>query len=286
MNSSGTEAIWQRLGEARTSQGLQRRLASFSASLLDPLRPIPDGLISPGGAHSTRRFNVYRNNVVSGLIEVLREAFPATKRIVGEEFFSALARAFVFAHPPTSARLFEYGGDFPAFIESFEPAASLLYLADVALIEQRWVEAYHAPEACPVSATALSRLSPEDFASATIAFHPSVRLVRSAYPVLTIWQMNVGLRPMERVVTLGNAEDALICRPHALVDVHALPLGAATFLACLMEGEPVLKATESAIAAASCFDLAKILSLVLEAGAFAGVAPMNASPVSESSGPL
>ncbi len=33
------------------------------------------------------RFNVYRNNIAASLTRVLRAAFPATARIVGDEFF-------------------------------------------------------------------------------------------------------------------------------------------------------------------------------------------------------
>ena len=43
-------------------------------------------------------------------------------RITGEDFFRAMARFHVRATPPTSPLLFEYGRDFPDFIESYEYA--------------------------------------------------------------------------------------------------------------------------------------------------------------------
>ncbi len=85
-----------------------------------------------------------------------RCAFPAVERIVGEEFFQAMARAYVLAEPPRSPVLMDYGTTFADFIAGFAPAASLPYLPDVARIERAWREAYHAEDAEP--------LGPEAFA--------------------------------------------------------------------------------------------------------------------------
>src|SRR5689334_8738140 len=106
----------------------------FAESLLASSRPMPPGLVGPDGEPSPKRFAVYRNNVVVGLVDALRGNFPAVCRIVGEEFFRALARAYATRHPPASPVLLDYGGGFPDFIATFEPAAPLPYLADVAKI--------------------------------------------------------------------------------------------------------------------------------------------------------
>ena len=130
--------------------------ATFVAALRDPEASVPGSLAGPDRTPVARRFAVYRNNVAAGLIGVVAGAFPAVQRIVGEEFFKAMARAYVLAHPPESPVLMDYGADFADFIAGFEPAASVPYLADVARIERAWREAYHAAEAVP--------LAPTDFA--------------------------------------------------------------------------------------------------------------------------
>ena len=71
----------------------------------------------------TRRFGVYRNNVYSSLIDVLQARFPVVSRLVGEEFFRAMARVYVEQEPPRSAVLLRYGASFPDFVASFAPAA-------------------------------------------------------------------------------------------------------------------------------------------------------------------
>ncbi len=113
--------------------------------MLDPELPPPAGLVGPDGEPSSRRFAVYRNNVVAGLIAgAAVTAFPAVHRIVGADFFLAMARAYVAEEPPGSPIMLDYGAGFPDFIGRFEPAMTLPYLADVARIERAWSEAYHA----------------------------------------------------------------------------------------------------------------------------------------------
>ena len=63
------------------------------------------------------------------------------EKIVGEEFFAAMARAFVTEQPPCTPLLATYGDQLAAFIAAFEPAREIAYLADVARLEA----AVHAP---------------------------------------------------------------------------------------------------------------------------------------------
>ena len=111
--------------------------ASFARALLDAAAPVPDAVTAADAPTATRRFAVYRNNVVAGLANTLRSRFPATEKIVGEEFFAAMARAFVTEKPPRTPLLAAYGDEFPAFVAAFAPARELPYLADVAQSSRR-----------------------------------------------------------------------------------------------------------------------------------------------------
>ena len=102
----------------------------FRAALLDPERAVPKGLTDGEGHPTTRRFAVYRNNVTVSLINALADIFPGVQKITGEEYFRAMAREYVRAHPPSSPLLFLYGQKFADFVENFEPAKTMPYLAD------------------------------------------------------------------------------------------------------------------------------------------------------------
>ncbi len=239
----------------------------FAAALLDADAPLPRGLTGPGGTPSHKRFSVYRNNVVVSLIEALQAAYPATHRLVGEAFFVAMAQIFVRQHPPQSPRMLDYGDGFADFIAGFAPAATLPYLADVARIERAWLEAYHAPEAPSLNAGDMDDVSLEIAGDLVFQLHPSLRLVHSVFPALTIWRMNVAEDGAPALELDDRAETALIVRPEAEVEVRFLPPGGASFVAALVDGLTLARATARAFDSEG-FDLADSLSGLLDAGAF------------------
>ena len=204
-----------------------------------------------------RRFAVYRNNVVAGLVKALRSRFPAVEKIVGEEFFAAMARGFVMEQPPRSPLLAAYGDEFPAFIAAFEPARELPYLADVARLEAARTRAYHAADAAPVDAGTFAALDADAVGgSIRIALHPSAEIVRSPHPDrhdLGDELRRAGARRRSRI---GAARMRWSIRPHLDVEVRLLPPGGAAFLLALAAGRPLAEAAEAALADHAEFDLA------------------------------
>jgi len=238
----------------------------FAEALLDRAKPMPEGLTSWTGAEPTKRYGVYRNNVATGLARALAARFPTTEKIVGEEFFTAMARDFVLSHPPSSPVLLHYGEEFAGFVADFAPAKSLPYLADIARLENAHIRAYHAGDAAPIEPTALSRISSDRMGGLTFVFHPSASIVRSAYPIVTIWSMNSGEQPLAPI-TAWEAEDALITRPELSVLTRKIEPGSALFLLALVRGATLSEAFESALAQDQAFDLGRNLADLLRSGA-------------------
>jgi hypothetical protein len=256
--------------ENRPEAGERHDYASeFTPGLLDP-DVMPAGVAGPRGKAAVKRYNVYRNNVTVSLINALAETFPATMRITGEEFFRAMARFHIRATPPTSPLLFEYGRDFPDFVEGYEYAQSLPWLADVARIERAWLDAFHAGDAEPLAPLALASIHPERLAGAVLTPHPATRILRSRFPAVTIFAANRSSEPVGPIKT-AEPEDALITRPALDVVVRSLPLGAAVFLTRLIEGEPLGAAAGAALAESPEFDLSASIAGMLEAGAFSAI---------------
>lgn len=251
--------------------GLAAQQADFAAALLDSERVIPPGLVGPDGRPSVRRFNVYRNNVVAGLTATLKDAFPALARLVGDEFFAAMARTYVVMELPRSPIMLDYGAGFPDFIGTFEPAGGLPYLRDVARIERAWLEAYHAADARPLDPALLAHIAPDDLPRLRLALHPSLRIVRSLLPALAIWRMSVAGGVPAPVDLASGGDDVLILRATAEVELRALPLGGAAFVQALADGRPVLAATTAALSMDGRFDLAGALTGLLASGACIGV---------------
>jgi hypothetical protein len=226
-------------------------------------------LTAHSGGAPNKRFAVYRNNVVVSLVNALRSRFPAVEKIVGAEFFAAMARVFVGEHPPRSKILSEYGEDFAGFIASFPPAEHLHYLPDVARLEAARTRAYHAADATPIAADALTAFDPERLFALKIALHPSAQVVRSRYPIVTIWAMNSGELPLGPIDE-DQAEDALVIRPQLEVLVRKLPAGGAEFLTGLATGIALGEAAQRAADADGDFDLAANLAGLIESGVMTG----------------
>jgi hypothetical protein len=243
-------------------------IASFEAlvseALLDPERPLPPGLGAPRPPSARRRFAVHRNNMVAGLVSGLRERFPAVEKIVGEEFFAAMARAFVRQCPPRSPLLAGYGDELAAFLAAFPPARQLPYLADVARLEAARTRAYHAADIVPLDVAAFAALSPAEVDSIRLELHPSVGIIRSPHPIVTIWAMNSGEQKLAPIDD-WRGEDALVARPHLQVEVRALPAGGAAFLLALASGAPLGLAAAQALVECGEFDLTLNLGGLIEA---------------------
>lgn len=249
---------------------LDARQRAFAAALLDPRRPVPPGLIGPDGAPDIKRFAVYRNNVVAGLCDALSAAYPVTRRIVGEAFFIAMARTYVAQALPRSPVMLGYGADFADFAGTFAPAKSLPYLRDVARLERAWTEAYHACDAVPLDPSAFRNIKTENLPEIGLELHPSVRIVRSAYPLVAIWQMNIDAEGPGYIDLHAHGEDAYIARPHAEVEVRRLPPGAAAFIEALAAGHRISDAFDTALADDSRFELSHTLAALIHGGAIIG----------------
>jgi putative DNA-binding protein len=244
--------------------------AAFAPGLVDPARATPDDVVGPRGKAANKRYNVYRNNVMVSLINALAATYPAVQRITGTAFFRAMARFHVRATPPTSPLLFEYGRDFPAFIEGYEHAQDMPWLADTARIERAWLDAYHAADAPPLSADALAAAPSERLGDLVLVPHPAARIVRSPYPAVSIFAMNRGEGPITPLRS-DAAEDALITRPDSEVTVRLLPPGGAVFLKTLTEGDTLGVAAAAAFTDAPSFDLAANIAGLIEAGVFSTI---------------
>jgi putative DNA-binding protein len=112
---------------------------------------------------------VHRETMLASLAHALESIYPACLRIVGREFFRAMARRFAVEVPSTSPDLNDYGESFAEWLASFPPARELPYLPDVARLDWALHRARHAPPGAPA------------------------RVIRSPYPI-------------DRIVTMGDDE--------------------------------------------------------------------------------
>lgn len=253
-----------------------RSQADFARALLDATLAPPAGLRAWNGSDPSRRFDVYRNNVMASLTQALAGGFPVVRELVGEEFFRAMAREYVMFDPPTSPVLVEYGDGFAEFVAQFPPVQGLPYLADVARLERMRVRAHHAQDAPLLLPGALQALmaDPEGLSNLRIVLHPACQVLRSSFAVYSLWaahQHDDGFERLEALASVdtGRAEDVLVLRPLFEVGVMSLPPGVADFLSALAKGESLGQAATRA-ARVPGFDLGAGLTVLITPGVAGG----------------
>lgn len=211
--------------------GLALQQREFMRALLDEAPPAPAGM------------EVYRRSVRANQAAALAATYAVVRRLVGDAFFAEAARRYAAMHASASGDLNEYGAGFTAFLSTYEHAAGLAYLADVAALEWACHECELAPEPDAFDFTALARVAPEAYAELRFALHPAVRLVSSAHPIASILAANAP----DRDGTLSGAQSAelaLVRRVNGEARVEACTGDAWRLLQGFARGETLAQASE------------------------------------------
>ena len=244
--------------------------AQFTAAILTGNNlSITPSLKQTGGSPSAG-LSIYRNNVQASLRRALAELFPAVNRLVGKEFFDAVANEYTPLASPTHARLNEFGRTFPNFLRGFPPAASLPWLGDVAMLELAWSDTFYAADKDALTLLDLSSVKPETIPTLRFGLHPTARLLQSDHPIDKIWRANQDGAKPDQVVDLAEGSRFLLTiRPEHEVFLHALPKIDWTFLSALSASYTLADAFEIATANAPDFDLEAALANLFKLGVFA-----------------
>jgi hypothetical protein len=215
----------------QTLRELQRH---FGAALFDSAPEAIMPWICGDGLDVESRIRIYRNNLRQGFLKTLALEFPVIQRLVGEDYFHQLALLFQANHPSRSGNLDHVGQQFPQFLVTLLGRTRYSYLSDVAALEWAYLVSMGAPEATPLDPSVLLKFSPDTFSELRFTLHPACRLMRSAYPVLRIWQVNQSEAAETEVIDLDSGPDQILVRRGAdEVELHRLPRGDFALLTAL-----------------------------------------------------
>jgi uncharacterized protein (UPF0276 family) len=230
-------------------------------------------------AHLTggvERFSLYRGNLSATWDKVLSTAFPVIRQLLGEEFFSALTRAFGMAHPSTSPDLNRFGASFADFLAGFRHVADYPYLPDMARLEWALHRAHYAPDGVALAPDALAALSPEAFEEACFSLHPAASLFTSSWAVVPLWQAH---QPDGPAFPTDMASDsaAVLSRPQWKAGITPLDAAQYSALAALADGATMGTALDAAFDLDPQFDISASLQQWLALGLLAA-APHQGTP--------
>lgn len=138
------------------------------------------------------RMQIYRNNFIISLSEVLQATYPMVQALLGEECFAQVARHHVLSQPLTRGDVTHYGEHFNQSLRQFDAVMQAApYIAEVAHFE--WAR--------DVSQQQFSRNNPVQYGLADLAqipaeqhtnirfhLHPDVVLLASPFAVYALQQ--------------------------------------------------------------------------------------------------
>lgn len=207
---------------------------AFGAALADVAR-VP--LLAPRLKGDAGRLGIYRGNLRSAWRRALASAYPLLRRLLGEEAFDGLARAYGRAHPAQDPDLNRFGAGFADFLPGDEDRP---WLPDLARLEWLVHACWYAPDAAAIPDAdplpVLAGLSPQQFEASRAILHPALRLYSSDWATAALWlsrQPDGPPAPAE----MTRPGHALVLRARWQADVRELGAAEYTALARLAGGE-------------------------------------------------
>lgn len=169
------------------------------------------------------RLKVYQSSILGIQTDALAAVYPVLEKLVGEEFFLAMGKAYLRKYYSPSGDLHNLGGQMAEFLQDFEPVKDLPYLPDVALLEWVWHRIFHAADESDLDINRLTEIPAE--AHGLLVFHlrNGARLLSSAYPVHHIWQVNQDDYAGDDRVDLDEGDVwLLVTRNDYEIEIHEL----------------------------------------------------------------
>ena len=129
------------------------------------------------------RVDIYANMYFYRLRDVLKEDFPATLRVLGDDNFHNLATGYLIEFPPTEPSVQYCGRHLANFLRNHPLRKDAPYIADLAALERALVEVFHGPDAVVLEAEQLRAIAPEKWPALMMRTHPAAKILRMEYRV-------------------------------------------------------------------------------------------------------
>jgi len=222
--------------------------------------------IQENGIAVAQRLQIYRNNVLMTMTEALAAFYPCLQKLVGEEFFAALAQQYIINFPAAEGNLNNYGENFYVFLAEFPHVQQLPYLSEMARLE--W--AYHQAASGLNSVSTLEKLvtvAPAEYENLQFSLHSTAWLFSAKFPLLKIWQFCQEDASGDQQIDLTESQDKiLISREGFEVVIEKLTEAEFTFLQTIQQGMPFSAVCETTLQADPNFNLVAVLQQRLQTG--------------------
>ncbi len=141
-----------------------------------------------------QRTQIYRNNYIISLCEILQATYPQVLALVGEECFMQIARHHVLNTPLQQGDVTHYGAGFSCSIAQFEQVMQQVpYLQDIAALEWQLDMSNQLNSTTTVASLnvlpleKLVEISEDQHSFVQLKLQPNLHLLASDYAVFSLW---------------------------------------------------------------------------------------------------
>jgi hypothetical protein len=211
----------ERPDSANAAPGLSEMQATFQRAVMLGDDAVLNDILDNSRTSRNVLFGVYRHAYAARLIEVVRGDHPLLHRLVGDDAFAEMAKAYVAAQPSRHPNARWFSHRFPDYMSQSYPDAP--HLGDLAALERALNDAFDAPDAPPLELSDLAAIPPENWADLTFKAHASARHLTFATNAHALWLALKDERPAPPVALLPVRESVIIWRHETTPKVRRMP---------------------------------------------------------------
>ena len=123
------------------------------------------------------RVDIYANMYFYRILDALKEDFPATLAVLGDDNFHNVVTGYLIEHPPTDPSITHSGSHLADYLRDHPMREDVPYIADLAKLERATVEVFLGPDADTLDADALRAVAVEDWPAMNLKLHPSAQIL-------------------------------------------------------------------------------------------------------------
>jgi hypothetical protein len=164
-------------------EGVAAGLAAERARRENLLGDLEDMIESDDRLSATERLEIYANAYFYRILDCLKEDFPATLAVLGDDNFHNLVTGYLIEYPPTEPSISYAGRHLAVFLGHHPMRERWPFIGDLARLERTLIEVFHAAEAEPLNAEAMRAVAPEDWPTLAMRTHPALAIVDCAWRV-------------------------------------------------------------------------------------------------------
>lgn len=137
------------------------------------------------------RVDIHANMYFYRILDALREDFPATRAVVGDDHFHNLVTGYLIEHPPTEPSLYYCGRYLADYLRDHAQRERVPFVADLAALERAIVEVFQGCDATALTPDALCAITPEAWPAMKLSVQPS------AQTLVLEWRVSELVRTVE-----------------------------------------------------------------------------------------